>query len=331
MKIIDLRSDTVTLPTAEMRQAMFEAQVGDDVYGEDPTVNLLEAMAAEKLGKESALFTVSGTMSNLIAVITHTHHGNEVILGSAAHILQHEVAGAAAIGGVVLRAIPNDWEGRLNLEDVEKTIRVKNIHYPETTLVCIENTHNGCGGVVLSARYTKDVCILSHKHGAKVHLDGARIFNAAVALGVKAESLAEEADTVSFCISKGLSAPVGSLLCGRADFIERARKNRKMLGGGMRQAGVLAAAGIVALQTMIARLAEDHANAKRLASGLALIKGITIAQKNVQTNIVYFTIAPELSAVKFITNLTERGVKVEPEGRQSVPGSDTSHDFRKGH
>ncbi len=179
----------------------------------------------------------------------------------------------------MFRAIPNDWEGRLNLEDVEKTIRVKNIHYPETTLVCIENTHNGCGGVVLSARYTKDVCVLSHKHGAKVHLDGARIFNAAVALGVKAESLAEEADTVSFCISKGLSAPVGSLLCGRADFIERARKNRKMLGGGMRQAGVLAAAGIVALQTMIARLAEDHANAKRLASGLALIKGINDCTK----------------------------------------------------
>src|ERR1035437_4457160 len=186
MKIIDLRSDTVTLPTDEMRKAMFTAEVGDDVYGEDPTINRLEALAAQKLGKEAALFTVSGTMSNLIAVLTHTRHGNEIILGSGAHIFQHEVGGASALGGVVLHTVPNDGQGRLSPDDVEKAIRTKNIHYPESTLLCLENTHNGCGGAVLTAQYTSDICALAHSHGLKVHLDGARIFNAAVALGVPA-------------------------------------------------------------------------------------------------------------------------------------------------
>jgi threonine aldolase len=314
MKIIDLRSDTVTHPTQEMRKAMFEAEVGDDVYGEDPTVNRLEALAARKLGKEAALFTVSGTMSNLIAVLTHTHHGDEIILGSEAHIFWYEVGGAAALGGVMTHTIPNDNRGRLNPGDVEQAIRGKNIHYPVTTLLCLENTHNRCGGAVLTPKYTLKICGLAHKQGLKVHLDGARIFNAAIALGVPASVLAKDVDSVSFCLSKGLSAPVGSVLCGSKEFIERARKVRKMLGGGMRQAGVIAAAGIVALETMIDRLAYDHVNAKRLAKGLSRIKGITLAQGKVETNIVMFDLSPELSVTKFTSGLAKKGVKVGSRG-----------------
>ncbi len=314
MKIIDLRSDTVTHPTQEMRRAMFEAEVGDDVYGEDPTVNRLEALAAEKLGKEAALFTVSGTMSNLTAVLTHTHHGDEIILGREAHIFWYEVGGAAALGGVVMHTVPNDKQGRLNMQDVEQAIRGKNIHYPVTALLCLENTHNRCGGAVLTAEYTKGICRLAHKQGLKVHLDGARIFNAAVALGVPASMLAKDVDSVSLCLSKGLSAPVGSVLCGSKEFIERARKFRKMLGGGMRQAGVIAAAGIVALETMVDRLADDHVNAKRLAQGLSRIRGFTLAQKTVETNIVMFDLSPELSVSEFIDGLTKKGVKVGSRG-----------------
>ena len=280
MKIIDLRSDTVTHPTDAMRQAMFTAEVGDDVFGDDPTVNRLEAMAAQKMGKEAALFTASGTMSNLIAVLTHTQHGNEIILGSESHIFWYEVGGAAALGGVVMRTVPNDNNGQLALGDIEKAIRDKtNIHYPETTLLCLENTHNRCGGAVLTPEYTDSAVQLAHHHGLKVHLDGARIFNAAVALGVPVTELAGGADSVGFCLSKGLSAPIGSLLCGNKDFIDRARKRRKMLGGGMRQVGIIAAAGIVALETMIDRLAEDHANARKLAEGLRQINGITVTQE----------------------------------------------------
>jgi threonine aldolase len=314
MKIIDLRSDTVTNPTPEMRRAMFEAEVGDDVYGEDPTVNNLEIIAAERMGKEAALFTTSGTQSNLTAVLTHTRHGNEVILGSDAHIFWYEVGGAAALGGVIMHTVPNDRSGRLDLNDVEQAIRSKNLHYPETTLICLENTHNRCGGAVLTPDYTKEICDLAHTHGLKVHLDGARIFNAAIALGVPVPLLTGNVDSVSFCLSKGLSAPVGSLLCGSKNFVERARKYRKMLGGGMRQAGVLAAAGIVALETMVNRLAEDHVNAKRLAQGLARIQEITLYQDDVPTNIVMFALSPELSTTEFIEALLKSGVKVSSRG-----------------
>ena len=314
MKIIDLRSDTVTNPTPEMRRAMFEAEVGDDVYGEDPTVNNLEIIAAERMGKEAALFTTSGTQSNLTAVLTHTRHGNEVILGSDAHIFWYEVGGAAALGGVIMHTVPNDRSGRLDPNDVEQAIRGKNLHYPETTLICLENTHNRCGGAVLTPDYTKEICDIAHTHGLKVHLDGARIFNAAIALGVPVPLLTGNVDSVSFCLSKGLSAPVGSLLCGSKNFVERARKYRKMLGGGMRQAGVLAAAGIVALETMVNRLAEDHTNAKRLAQGLARIKGITLYQDDVPTNIVMFALSPELSTSEFIEALLKSGVKVSSRG-----------------
>jgi len=314
MKEIDLRSDTVTHPTPEMRQAIFEAEVGDDVYREDPTVNQLETIAAARMGKEAALLTTSGTQSNLIAILTHTNHGNEIILGDEAHILWYEVGGAAALGGVVMRTLPNDSSGRLNPNDIERAIRGKHIHYPESTLLCLENTHNRCGGAVLTADYTDEICNLAHAHGLKVHLDGARIFNAAIAIGVPACVLVKNVDSVSFCLSKGLSAPVGSLLCGNKDFIERARKFRKMLGGGMRQAGIIAAAGIVALQTMVDRLGQDHDNARRLAQGLACIKGITLAQDNIPTNIVMFDLSSELSFGEFIEDLEKVGVKVGSRG-----------------
>jgi threonine aldolase len=310
MQIVDLRSDTVTHPTDAMRQAMFTAAVGDDVFGEDPTVERLETMAAQKMGKTAALFTVSGTMSNLIAMLTHTQHGNEIILGSEAHIFLNEVGGAAALGGLMIRTITNDADGRLPLVDIEIAIRDKNIHYPETTLLCLENTQNRCGGAVLTPEYTDSVVQLAHSHGMKVHMDGARIFNAAVALGIPVGELIKEVDSVGFCLSKGLSAPVGSVLCGSKEFIERARKRRKMLGGGMRQAGVIAAAGIVAMETMVDRLAEDHANARKLSDGLALIPGITLAQKKVPTNIVIFDLSPPLPLDEFISKLDSYGVKV---------------------
>jgi len=310
MKVIDLRSDTVTHPTPEMRRAMFEAEVGDDVYGEDPTVNRLEAMAAQMLGKEAALLTTSGTQSNLIAVLTHANRGEEVIVGDEAHILWYEVGGAAALGGVILRTVPTDKRGCLGLDDIGRAVRENDIHYPRTALVCLENTHNRCGGTVLTPDYTDQVCSLAHQRGLKVHLDGARIFNAAVALGISASALTRNVDSVAFCLSKGLSAPVGSLLCGSQEFVERARKFRKMLGGGMRQAGVIAAAGIVALQTMINRLAEDHANAKRLAQGLESMEGIKLAQDEVHTNIVMFHLSAELPVAEFWEELSKVGVKI---------------------
>ncbi len=310
MKVIDLRSDTITHPTPEMRRAMFEAEVGDDVFGEDPTVNRLEALAAAKMGKEAGLFITSGTQGNLVAVLTHTRPGDEIILGDEAHILWYEVSGAATIGGVNMRTVPNDRDGRMEPGDIKRVIREQDIHCPRSTLLCLENTHNRCGGAVLTKEYMNEVCNVAHSRGLKVHLDGARIFNAAVALGLPAASLCENVDSVSLCLSKGLSAPVGSLVCGSEEFIDRARKFRKMLGGGMRQAGVIAAAGIVALETMVDRLAEDHANARRLARGLAGIEGIRLTVKDVSTNIVMFGLSPELSADDFVCRLEEAGVKV---------------------
>jgi len=316
MKVIDFRSDTITQPTEEMRRAMYEATVGDDTYGEDPTVNALEQMAAEMLKKEAALFTTSGTMSNLTAVLTQTQHGDEILLGSEAHIFWYEVGGAAALGGVVLRTIPNDRYGQIDLNAIEEAIRTRNIHFPQTTLLCLENTHNRCGGAVLTAGYTSAAAELAHKHGLRVHLDGARIFNAAVALDVPASELVKDTDSVCFCLSKGLSAPVGSLLCGTQEFIESARKFRKMVGGGMRQAGVIAAAGIVALETMIERLKEDHSNARRLAKGLANIPGITVTNKEVQSNIVMFDLSADIAVAEFLQQTNTRGVKVGSRGGQ---------------
>ncbi len=316
MKIIDLRSDTITLPTEEMRRAMYEAELGDDVHQEDPTVNRLEELAAEVMGKEAALLTTSGTMSNLLGVLANTRPGDEIIVGSEAHMFWYEVGGASTLGGVVIRTIPNDEDGKLDATDVEEAIRSENIHFPKSALLCLENTQNRCGGAVLTCEYTEEISGLAHRHGLQVHLDGARIFNAAVALGVPARELVAPVDTVNFCLSKGLSAPVGSLFCGTRETVERARKWRKMLGGGMRQAGVIAAAGIVAIEKMVDRLAEDHANARRLVAGLAQIPGFSVSPEKVPTNIVNFEFPPEVS--DFIIKIGERGVKFLSRGGQSV-------------
>jgi threonine aldolase len=310
MRVIDLRSDTFTLPTDEMRRAMYEAEVGDDVYGEDPTVNRLELRSAALLGKEAGLFTVSGTMSNLLALLTHTRAGDEVLVGSESHILWYEVGGASALGGVLLRTVPNEEDGSLDLNRVRATIRPDDLHYPPTALLCLENTHNRCGGTVITPEYTASACDLAQRHGMAVHLDGARIFNAAVALGVSAAQLTSPVDSVCYCLSKSLSAPVGSVLCGSGEFIARARKKRKMLGGGMRQAGVIAAAGLVALDTMIDRLPLDHANAKRLATGLSAIPGISCSPEKTVTNIVMFGLPAPVPADVFIDGMRERGVRM---------------------
>jgi len=307
MEVIDLRSDTVTQPTEAMRRAIRDAELGDDVFEDDPTVKRLEEMAARLLGKEAALFMPSGTMANLVAVITHTRRGDEVIVGDESHILHYEVGGASALGGVLLRTVPNDRRGRLRAEDVAAVIRPEDIHFPRTALLCLENTHNRCGGTALSPDDLAPVVAVARRHGIPIHLDGARIFNAAVALGVPAAELARDADSVMFCLSKGLSAPVGSLLCGSRAFIARARRVRKMLGGGMRQVGAVAAAGIVALETMIDRLAEDHAHARYLAERLAELPGVEIDPAAVETNIVVFTLR-EGTADEFLPRLAQAGV-----------------------
>jgi threonine aldolase len=268
MTVIDLRSDTVTKPGPEMRRAMAEAEVGDDVFGDDPTVNRLEAVAAETLGKEAALFVPSGTMANLISVMTHTRPGDEIILGDQSHILVYEVAGAARIAQVLTRTLRNAPGGGLDSGEVGGIFRERSLHTPQTSLLCLENTHNRCGGGVLTAEEVSGLAGIAHEHGARVHLDGARVFNAQVALETPVAEIGRDCDSVSFCLSKGLGCPVGSLICGTRDFVAEARRNRKILGGGMRQVGILAAAGLYALANNVRRLAEDHANAKRLAQGL---------------------------------------------------------------
>ncbi|HIQ00667.1 MAG TPA: low-specificity L-threonine aldolase [Anaerolineales bacterium] len=308
MRVIDLRSDTVTHPTPEMREAMYRAEVGDDVFREDPTVNRLEEMAAERLGREAGLFVASGTMGNLVALLTHCGRGDEAIVGDRSHTFLFEQGGMAALGGITPRPVPNQPDGTLRLTDIEEAIREDNVHFPRTRLVCLENTHNMCNGTPLTPEYTAQVARLAHARGLRVHLDGARIFNAAAALGVDVRELVQEVDSVMFCLSKGLCAPVGSLLCGDTDFIAGARRARKVVGGGMRQAGVLAAAGIVALERMTDRLAEDHARARRLAEGLAQISGVEVAP--VSTNILYFSITDEVGRTpeELVDGLMERGV-----------------------
>lgn len=309
MRYIDIRSDTVTQPTQAMREAMYKAEVGDDVYGEDPTVNRLEEMAAEIMGKEAALFLTSGTQGNQTAVLTHTNRGDEIILEETAHIFTHEVAGTAFLSGVQVKSIKGN-NGVMDVNDIEKAIRPENIHYPRTSLICVENTHNRAGGTVTPLDRMKDIYEMAHRHGIPVHLDGARIFNAAVYLGVPAREIARYADSVQFCLSKGLCAPVGSLLVGTGDFIKKARKYRKMLGGGLRQSGFLAAAGIVALTEMVDRLSIDHDNARILAEGLANIDGIGIDMDTVQTNIIVFSIEGlGINGDRFASMLFERGIK----------------------
>jgi threonine aldolase len=271
-----------------MREAMANAEVGDDVLGDDPTVKRLEAMAAERMGKEAALYVASGTMGNLVALLTHCQRSDEAIAGDMAHVVQSELGGAAAVAGVNLRQVSNDEHGLMSLDDIKAKVRHGEGSAPRTALICIENTHNFCNGSAIPASYTSEVAAIAHENGAALHVDGARIFNAAIALETTPKELAREAETVTFCLSKGLSAPVGSVLCGSGDFIASARRNRRMIGGGMRQSGVLAAAGIVALDEMVDRLADDHANARYLAEGLAQINGVEVEPALVQTNILFW-------------------------------------------
>ncbi len=317
-KPIDLRSDTVTHPTPEMREAMYRAELGDDVYGEDPTVNRLEDLAAEMLGKEASVFVASGTQGNAVALLTHCGRGDEAIMGNQAHTYLSEVGGSAAMGGIHPRPIPT-LRGMLPLDEVEAAIRPQNVHYPTTRLICVENTHNGSGGCVLNQEQMASIKALADRHGIRVHLDGARVFNAATYLKCDVRELTQYADSVQFCLSKGLSAPVGSMLCGTKQFVLEARRMRKMLGGGTRQAGVLAAAGIIALEKMVDRLQEDHDNARVLAEGMAQIDGVELDLTTVQTNIIRFSVRPDrMTAAELSAALGREGIKANATGKQSL-------------
>lgn len=311
MRTVDLRSDTVTEPTERMRGAVAEAAVGDDVFGEDPTVLRLESSACERVGKEAAMFVPSGTMGNLISVLCHCQRGDEIILGEQSHIFLNETGGISALGGVVVHTVPNEEDGTISLPKMEAAIRGSNIHHPETKLICIENTHNRCSGAPLTPEYTASVCELAGTHGLGVHLDGARLFNAACALRVDPKELTNGVDSLIFCFSKGLSAPVGSVVCGDRKFVARARKVRKMVGGGMRQCGMIAAAGAVALEEMTERLGEDHINAKRLAQGIDGIPGLRVETSLVRTNILYADlVARNHSPHEFFDLLETKGVRI---------------------
>lgn len=321
MKTIELRSDTFTLPTEEMRKAMYGAEVGDDVWGEDPTVMRLEELAAAKVGKEAALFLPSGTMGNLVAVMTHCRRGDEVVMEEECHIYYYEAGGMSAVAGTIPRLV-RGRNGIINPEAVKASIRETNIHYAPPTLLAIENTHNRGGGTVTDTATLAALAKVAKDRGMKVHMDGARIFHAAHYLRVDASQIAKHVDSVMFCLSKGLSAPVGSMLAGSAEFVREARRNRKIVGGGMRQAGVLAAAGIVALETMVDRLTEDHLTARRLAYGLAQIPGIHVDLGTVQTNIVSFEVdGIGMTSTEFAAALAGRGVLMStrpPHGMRAV-------------
>jgi threonine aldolase len=302
-----------------MLEAMAEAQVGDDVFGEDPSINKLEEMAADRLGKEAALFVASGTMGNLVSLLAHCGRGDEIILGNLSHTFFFEQGGSAAVGGIHPRTVANQPDGTLALSEIETAVRSDNIHFPLTRLIVLENTQNLCGGTPLGLDYMRAVGDIARRHGLKVHVDGARIFNAAVALDVKVDQLAAEADSVSFCLSKGLGAPVGSVVCGNREFILRARRARKVLGGGMRQAGVLAAAGIVALNEMVDRLADDHANARKLADGLAQMPGLSLDPALIKTDIVYFEVKrDDMTVEELVQRLAEQGVHMLPVGPSRI-------------
>jgi threonine aldolase len=315
MEYVDLRSDTVTKPTPEMREAMAEAEVGDDVYRDDPTVNRLEERAADMLGKQASLFVPSGTMGNLLALLVHCRRGDEAIVGNQSHIYLNEAGGMAALGGIQPCPIQNQPDGTLAVEDILASIRSEDVHHPITRLICLENTQNICGGVPLTPGYTRQVGDLARRINLLLHIDGARIFNAAVAQHVSVAELVEPADSIMFCLSKGLAAPIGSMLAGTRKFIERARHLRKMLGGGMRQVGVLAAAGIIALERMTKRLGEDHARARLLADGLRQVEGLVVDANSPYTNMVYLNLSEpvQADALRIAQKMKEYGVLVDPE------------------
>lgn len=305
------------MPSPEMREAMATAPLGDDVFGDDPTVNKLEEMAAERLWKEAAVFVPSGTMGNLIGIAINARRGEEVIADADSHVFQYETAGAAAIAGVQLRPL-HTAAGIMDPEQIAEAVRPRNDpHQPLTAAITFEDTHNRHGGIVWPMEALRAAADMAHAHGLRVHVDGARVFNAAVALGIEASDIADCADTITFCLSKGLACPIGSLLCGPADVIDEARRWRKRLGGGMRQVGVVAAAGVVALDHMVDRLAEDHANARTLAEGLAELPGVTCDLERVQTNLVYFDLE-DMSASEFTHECGKRGLLADSSGRHRM-------------
>lgn len=309
MRIVDLRSDTVTMPTLKMRQVMKDAEVGDDGFGEDPTTNRLEEMAAEKLGKEDALFVPSGTMGNLIAIMVHTKPGDGLVCDRKAHINTMVAGNTSALTGTTICPLDADETGHLDLEELESLINLDDIRFPMTSLIVLENTNNLAGGTVVTPEETAKIYRIAKKYGLRLHLDGARIFNSAIFQGVDVAALTRDCDSVMFCLSKGLASPVGSIIAGTKEFVKEARRRRKMLGGGMRQTGILAACGIVSLEEMIDRLAEDHDNASYLANGLEEIEGFSIKLKTVQTNIVCFRYElPKLSCREFVKNVGKKGV-----------------------
>jgi threonine aldolase len=317
-ELIDLRSDTVTLPTEEMLEAIRHAELGDDVFGEDPTVNRLEEMAAEKMGKEAALLVPSGTQANLASLMSNTKRGDAVILEAESHIYWYEVGGLSAIGGLFPLPIRGHL-GVLDPEDIQAAIRPKDIHFPDTTLICIENTHNRAGGTIITPNQIRAISDVAQAYRLKLYMDGARVFNAVVAMGVDVKEFTEHVDNLMFCLSKGLSCPVGSIIVGSQDFVDRTRKIRKVLGGGMRQAGVIAAPGIVALEKMIPRLREDHRNARLLAEELARTDGLSVDLKAVQTNMVHLKIsALGVASDVFVSRLKEKGVLALTMGRAKV-------------
>ncbi|MBN2541366.1 low-specificity L-threonine aldolase [bacterium] len=311
MRIVDLRSDTVTKPTPSMMEAIMNAELGDDVLGDDPTAQRLEEISAKRVGKEASMFVPSGTMANLVCALTHCARGEEVILGDVSHIFLNEAGSMSAVGGIHPHLVPNQPDGTIKLEDIEAAVRGDNVHWPRTRLICLENTHNRCYGGVLTPGYIESVCQFAKERGISVHLDGARVFNAAVALGVDVTTFTRSVDSVMFCLSKGLSAPIGSMVCGTDEFIAEARRNRKVLGGGMRQVGIIAAAGIKAVEEMPQRLHEDHFNARKLAEGIAGIPGLATELDRIKTNIIYFDITTDkLTPDELVNRLGDRGVKL---------------------
>jgi threonine aldolase len=316
---IDLRSDTVTLPTDKMRRAMAEAALGDDVFGEDPTVNELEQLAARTTGMEAAIFVSSGTMGNLASLLAHCQRGQEEILGDESHIYHYENGSASALGGMVMHPVPTNPDGTLPLEAIEKAVHLPShnyhfYHWAPPGVICLENTHNRCGGSILSPSYFADVAAIARKHNLPIHLDGARLFNAAVASGRPVTDWTQHVSSVQLCLSKGLAAPVGSLICGPAAFVDRARRMRKILGGGMRQAGVIAGPGIVALTSMVSRLAEDHSNARILAEGVARLPGVSLDLATVHTNIVVFRMPSVAAAEQLQAAAETAGVRLSDFG-----------------
>jgi len=317
-KYIDLRSDTVTLPTDEMLEAIRHAKLGDDVYGEDPTVNKLEEMAAAKMGKEAALLVTSGTQANLVSLMSNTQHGQLVILESESHMYWYEVGGISTIAGLLPWPVKSQ-QGVFEPEEIDAAVRPKDIHFPEPALVCVENSHNRHGGTVVTPSQLQAIHEAANRHYLKLYMDGARIFNAAIALKVDVKDLASQVDNLMFCLSKGLGCPVGSVVVGSNEFIDKARKLRKVLGGGMRQAGIIAAAGIVALEKMVSRLQDDHENAKRLAEAIAKIKGIQVDLKRVQTNMVLLNTSGLKVDDKFVlSKLKEKGILVSMMGKHTL-------------